>query len=44
MNQEAEKEIQAEEAYQDYLIQTKVKLGLLTEEELEAIKAAKKKN
>ncbi len=44
MSQEAEKEVAAEEAYQDYLLQTKVKLGLLTEEDLETLKAAKKKN
>jgi len=44
MNQEAEKEVAAEEAFQDYLIQNKVKLGLLTEEDLENLKAAKKKN
>jgi hypothetical protein len=44
MSQEAEQEVAAEEAYQDYLLQTKVKLGLLTEEDLETLKAAKKKN
>lgn len=32
MSQVAEKEVADEEAFQDYLMQTKVKLGLLTEE------------
>ena len=40
---EAERETYMEDAFQAYLIDQKVKLGLITEEELEAVKAAMKK-
>lgn len=42
-NAEVEKEQAEEEAYQDMLLQMKVKLGLLSEEELDAIKQERKK-
>jgi len=40
---EHEKELAEEQAYQEYLIATKVKLGLINDEELDALKAAMKK-
>lgn len=40
---EIEKEIAEEDAYQELLLQMKVKLGLLSEDELDALQQARKK-
>jgi len=40
---EVEKELAEEDAYQEMLLQMKVKLGLLTEEELDTLQQARKK-
>lgn len=42
-SEEAVREQQMEDTFQAYLIDQKVKLGLMTEEELEVVKAAMKK-
>ena len=40
---EIDKEIAEEDAYQELLLQMKVKLGLLSEDELDALQQARKK-
>jgi len=40
---EVEKELAEEDSYQEMLLQMKVKLGLLTEEELDTLQQARKK-
>ena len=40
---DVEKELAEEEAYQDLVIQMRYKLGLITEEELDALQQARKK-